>query len=343
MSNFLKARLRPLYHKYIVPKALVLMYHRVAEPESDVWEVAVSPAIFEQQLQVLKQSYHVIPLKELVEGLKKGAIKRNTVAITFDDGYVDNYLTAKPLLERYGLPATFFIASGNVGQPREFWWDELEHLILFTETLPAIMDMEVAGEEITFDLGEEAELNASLRQQLQAWKACEEEPPTKRSILFYRLWENLKPLPPLEQQAQLQKIRIWAGATVAARQSCRSMSREQLQDLGQGSLFDLGAHTVSHVALAYHAPEFQEKEILENRSFLTEVAQNKIDLLTYPYGNYNNESMAIAGKAGFDAAFTTEEKAIAKYSHPYRLGRFQVKNVGAPAFRKQLQLWKYSI
>lgn len=339
----LKARLRYIYHKYIAPKALVLMYHRVAEPESDVWEVAVSPAHFEQQLQVLKQSYHVMPLKELVEGHKRGVVKRNSIAITFDDGYVDNYLTAKPLLEKYGLPATFFIASGNVGQHSEFWWDELEHLILFSETLPAVMDMEVAGNRITINLEGESQLIPSLRQQHKAWKACEDEPPTKRSKLFYRLWEDLKPLPPGEQQAQLQKIRDWAGAGVAARPDCRSMSMEQLHELAQAGLFDLGGHTVSHPALAYHAPQFQEKEILENKSFLQEIAPNKINLLTYPYGNYNNESMAIADNAAFEAAFTTEEKVVIRSSHRYRLGRFQVKNLAASEFGKQLKLWMYSI
>lgn len=339
----MRARLRYIYQKYIAPKALVLMYHRVAEPESDVWEVAVSPANFEEQLQVLEQSHHVVPLKELVKGLKRGNIKRNSIAITFDDGYVDNYLMAKPLLEKYGLPATFFITSGNVGQRKEFWWDELEHLMLFSETLPAQIDMEVAGERITFELEEEKHLNSSLRQQHKAWKACEEEPPTKRSKLFYRLWENLKPMPPDDQQAQLQKIRDWAGAGIAARPSCRSMSREQLQDLAEGELFNLGGHTVSHAALAYHAPQFQEKEIVENKYFLEEIVQNRIDLLAYPYGNYNKESIAVAGKAAFEAAFTTEEKAITNKANHLRLGRFQVKNLPAAAFIEQLQLWKYRI
>ncbi|RDV16710.1 polysaccharide deacetylase family protein [Pontibacter diazotrophicus] len=339
----MKAQLRHIYYKYIAPKALVLMYHRVAEPESDVWEVAVSSANFEQQLQVLKQYYRVVPLKEMVERLKNGVVERNTIAITFDDGYVDNYQTAKPLLEKYCLPATFFITSGNVGQQKEFWWDELEHLILFSESLPAVMDLEVAGASIAFNLEEEAQLTQSLRQQHKAWKSCEQEPPSKRSLLFYRLWEKLKPLPVSEQQAALQKIRDWAGAAASARPDCRSMSREELKDLGQGELFDLGAHTVSHAALAYHAPQFQEKEIEENKCFLEEIAQKRIDLLTYPYGNYNNETMAIAERVAFAAAFTTEEKAVIRNANRYRLGRFQVKNMAAPEFKKQLQLWKYSI
>ncbi|MFD3000908.1 polysaccharide deacetylase family protein [Pontibacter toksunensis] len=339
----MKARLRHIFHKYVAPKALVLMYHRVAEPESDVWEVAVSPDHFEQQLRVLKEEYKVVPVRELVERHNKGNIKRNSIGITFDDGYIDNFLVAKPLLEKYGLPATFFIASGNVGQPGEFWWDELEHLMLFSDSLPATVDMEVGGERIIFDLKEEAQLSNSLQQQHKAWKACEETPPTKRSQLFYKLWENLKPLPPAMQQAQMQQIRDWSGVAVAARADCRSMSRDQLQDLGRSELFDLGVHTVSHAALAFHPPLVQEKEILENKNFLQEIARNHVDLLTYPYGNYNHESMAVAGKAALKAAFTTEEKVIARSAHPYRLGRFQVKNLAAPEFRKQLQIWKYSI
>lgn len=339
----MKARLRYIYYKYLAPKALVLMYHRVAEPESDVWEVAVSPANFEQQLQVLKQSYHVVSLTELVERLRKGNIKRNSIAITFDDGYVDNFLAAKPLLEKYGMPATFFIASGNVGQQKEFWWDELEHLILFSETLPATMEMKIGGSRIVFDLQEEAQLSPSLRQKHKAWKACIDEPPTRRGSLFYKLWEHLKPLPPADQQAQLQKIRHWGGAAAAARPDCMSMSREQLQVLAQGKHFNLGAHTVSHVALASHPRQVQEKEIEENRAFLREITGQEIDLLTYPYGNYNKESIAIAGSAALNAAFTTEEKAVIRNSHLYKLGRFQVKNLDAAEFKKELQLWKYSI
>ena len=339
----MRSRLRYLYYKYLAPKALVLMYHRVAEPESDVWEVSVSPDHFEQQLQVLKQSYKVVPLEKLVEGLQKGIVERNSVAITFDDGYVDNYLVAKPLLEKYGLPATFFIASGNIGQRKEFWWDELEHLILFSDKLPASIALEVEGVQIKFNLQDEARLTQSLMQQHKAWKACEEEPPTTRGKLFYKLWEQLKPLPPHEQQAQLQKVRDWAGAKAGAREDCMSMTREQLQTLEQNKYFDLGVHTVSHVALASHPVELQEKEIRENRKFLREVAGREVHLISYPYGNYNNDTMAVVRSAAIKAAFTTEEKSVLKNSNQYRLGRFQVKDMAAPEFRKQLQMWKHSI
>lgn len=83
------------------------MYHRVARVSFDPWELCVSPENFEQQLDVLSKRNKVIPLDELIDQLKKGRIFKNVVSITFDDGYIDNYTVAKPLLENFNLPATF--------------------------------------------------------------------------------------------------------------------------------------------------------------------------------------------------------------------------------------------
>jgi peptidoglycan/xylan/chitin deacetylase (PgdA/CDA1 family) len=319
------------------------MYHRVAVPEADIWDIAVSPANFEQQLQVLQQSGHVIPLEDLAKGVKNNSLKRNSISITFDDGYIDNYQVAKPLLEKYGLPATFFITSGNVGQAKEFWWDELEHLILFTEDLPAAISVEIAGTYIEYDLSEEAHLNKELREKHVYWKACEDAPPTLRGEIFYKLWELIKPLTPAAQQEQLVKLRTWAKATGAARQDYISVSEDQLLELSQQQLFTVGAHTKSHVALAFHPEQTQEQELLENRKFLAEVIGQEVSLLAYPYGNYNEDTVAIADMVNFAAAFTTEEKPVTKRSHLHRLGRFQVKNLSGKEFRQQLQAWKNSL
>jgi peptidoglycan/xylan/chitin deacetylase (PgdA/CDA1 family) len=98
------------------------MYHRIATAAHDHWQLSVSPRHFEEQLQVLTR-YKVIELHELVN-----SAPRNGIAISFDDGYIDNYTTAKLLLEKYNLPATFFITNNNIGKQAEFWWDELENI-----------------------------------------------------------------------------------------------------------------------------------------------------------------------------------------------------------------------
>lgn len=105
------------------------MYHRIASAVHDQWELSVSPKNFEEHLQVLQQ-YKVIALPELVNQWGNQKLANKSIAISFDDGYIDNYTTAKPLLEKYKLPATFFITNGNVDKQAEFWWDELENIFM---------------------------------------------------------------------------------------------------------------------------------------------------------------------------------------------------------------------
>ncbi|MBF9253915.1 polysaccharide deacetylase family protein [Pontibacter sp. 172403-2] len=336
----MKNRLRYLIKKYFERRAVVLMYHRVAVPEADMWKIAVSPENFEQHLQVLRKTKNVISLQDLVEDVRKGKIRKNSIALTFDDGYMDNFLVAKPLLEKYKLPATFFIASGNIGASAEFWWDELEQLILFTEHLPRHFALEINGNSIVSDLEQEAHLSESLRQLNSRWDACEEAPPSRRCALYYELWRCLKPLPEAIQQESLQRIRAWTGVPKSVRADCLSMTKAQLQELSRNKLFSVEAHTVSHPALAFHDRLYQADELLRNLQYLEETTGYRPSLLAYPYGNYNEETMALAAASGFTAAFTTEERPITKHALLYRLGRVQVKNCAAPAFTALINQWK---
>lgn len=93
------------------PGIRILMYHRVDSlPEYD--QLTVSPAIFRQQMEILAKRYRVIPLSQALTELASGKITRNTVVITFDDGYHDNVVHALPVLKELSLPATVFITTG---------------------------------------------------------------------------------------------------------------------------------------------------------------------------------------------------------------------------------------
>jgi peptidoglycan/xylan/chitin deacetylase (PgdA/CDA1 family) len=108
-------------------RSLILLYHRVAQIEPDVWSLCVSPENFAEHLEVL-QHHRTVRLDQLEPG---GWFKGTglTCCLTFDDGYADNLHAAGPLLKRFGIPCTFFIATGYVDSAREFWWDELEQLV----------------------------------------------------------------------------------------------------------------------------------------------------------------------------------------------------------------------
>src|SRR5689334_25421583 len=103
------------------------MYHRIDGSRRDPWQLSVSPENFAEHVEVLAASGR--PLLEfgaMVEAMRADRLPPRSIAVTFDDGYADNALTAVPLLEAGGVPATFFVVVDAVDSERELWWDELE-------------------------------------------------------------------------------------------------------------------------------------------------------------------------------------------------------------------------
>ncbi|HUQ96870.1 MAG TPA: polysaccharide deacetylase family protein, partial [Chitinophagaceae bacterium] len=195
--------------KHFEPTAVVLMYHRIADVAVDPWDLAVSAAHFEEQVALLTKKFNVIPVRELVKNLKEKKLAARTVCLTFDDGYTDNYLFAKPTLEKYRCPATFFIASGYTGQKEAFWWDYLEALLLNAPHLPALFEIPIQDDILRFELGTESLLTLELAQKHEAWRSPAPTP-TRRCALMLAIWEQLKPMLYTEQKLVLDAIKKWA-------------------------------------------------------------------------------------------------------------------------------------
>src|SRR5262245_22898042 len=85
-------------------RPVILMYHRIADDPVDHWQLAVSPARFEEQLQVVRRTRHPLSLIKFVRHLMAGTLPPNAVALTFDDGYADNLTAGKPRLAAADVP-----------------------------------------------------------------------------------------------------------------------------------------------------------------------------------------------------------------------------------------------
>lgn len=103
---------------------VIFFYHRVAKVVCDPHKLSVSPENFENQLLYLRDNFKIIRLSELVQILKNKKIIHGLAVITFDDGYVDNFTNALPILEKLQIPATIFVTAGKVGSNEPFYWDE---------------------------------------------------------------------------------------------------------------------------------------------------------------------------------------------------------------------------
>src|SRR5215467_2524929 len=164
--------------KRLHPKALILLYHRVAELATDPQLLAVSPERFARQMEYLSKHCTVIRLRDLAE--PNGFEADRCVAVTFDDGYADNFVTAAPILRRYQVPATVFVTSGYVGTEREFWWDELERVLLQPSTLPSRLHLEVNGWVYERAFHESSRYSQEDYVRHQKWTVLDKTAPTVR-------------------------------------------------------------------------------------------------------------------------------------------------------------------
>lgn len=108
----------------INPGAYILLYHRVARVEQDPHRLCVSPDNFRDQIRFLKEHYEIIPLVKLVQNIRAGKVERNTIVITFDDGYADNLHNALPILKELQVPAIMFLTADYLNQGKTFYWDQ---------------------------------------------------------------------------------------------------------------------------------------------------------------------------------------------------------------------------
>ena len=314
------------------------MYHSISEPGIDPWELAVSPSNFEKQLQVLQKVYKVSSVRDIVSRVQRGRLKNKSIALTFDDGYRDNFEVATLLLEKYNVPATFFITN-NFGEGKIYWWDKLANVILRTPQLPADFNIIIRGEIFNYSIREESTLNEYLERLHRKWVAPG-TPPTKRSALYYKLWQLMQPLPPAEIDNLINEIKIWASTNVEVILPNTSLiTEEQLRKLSNHHLIDIGLHTANHVALSYHSAFTQETEILQNQKQFEQFLNKEITTIAYPYGEYNSTTLDIVKKIGLQAGFTVEYNVVKHTSDPLKLGRFQVKNWNAREFEENLVEW----
>ncbi len=318
-------------------RVIVLMYHRIANPNSDPWQIAVSPENFDQHLQILKKCYNVISVPELVRQLENKKIEANGVCITFDDAYSDNYLFAKPLLEKYLLPATFFVPSDYIRKNKQFWWDELEKIILYSERLPSKLSTTIGGQPFEFNL-ETGHLSHEEKAKHQSW-VWEDPPPTLRCELYLAIWKRLQLLRSVAIEHILKELREWAGYKSSFNAGDIAMNTSQLKQMYTNSLFTIGVHTLTHPALAAHSEDIQTQEIVGCRQALEDISGLRIETIAYPYGSYNDITLSIAAKQKFIAGFTTQTQVVDKSSNLLELGRLQVVNQDAESFEKLLKEW----
>jgi peptidoglycan/xylan/chitin deacetylase (PgdA/CDA1 family) len=303
--------------------------------------MCVTPRHFGEQMEVLRQHGNLLRVDQLVRALDNDALPDGAVVVTFDDGYADNFVQAKPLLERYDVPATVFLSTGYVGQEREFWWDELCHLLLQPGTLPESLSLTVDDKMYRWELAGATRYDETAHHLHRKWRAWDEAP-TSRHVLYASLWELLRSLPEDARRRMLDDLHAWAGTESDCRPSHRTLSLEEAVTLALGELIEIGAHTVTHSALSMLSAESQRAELRGSKETLENLLNRRVTSFSYPFGrrvDYTEETVSLVREAGFASACSNFPGAVDSFTCHFQLPRLQVLDWGGEKFAAWLSDW----
>ena len=321
------------FRKRRATTGVILMYHRVLPSGVDVWRLSVSPAHFSEQLAVLRSRAHPVALRSFVADIRSGRVGDRSVAVTFDDGYANNLELGVPALEAFDIPATVFVATGYTGGNREFWWDELEQLVVHGRALPARLELAVGAWRRQWDTGTAAEPGQDLSGTASSAL------PGTRLALYHDIWLALRTLPHATRRGALDQIGVWSRSATQARSTHRAMTADEVSTMAAHPLMEIGAHTVTHPHMTEVPASAQRSEVLESKARLEQIVNGPITSFSYPFGGWAPSMRPMVQTLGLESAATCVEQTVWRRSNPFSLPRFMVQDWDGAEFERRLSDW----
>jgi peptidoglycan/xylan/chitin deacetylase (PgdA/CDA1 family) len=324
-----KARLGEMCHRtgllrilqkartWLRPDLRILAYHRVLnvrDPDAfdfDLDLVSSSAEGFREQMLLVKRHFQPIGLAEAIAMLDAGKrLPANAVAVSFDDGYDDNYLIACPILRELEIPATFFVSTGHIDSGQPFAYDWLVHMILVTEVPRLLLP----------ELGIDQPVPVSRRA---------------RRDLASHVLSLMKNTEVANQSAMIARLALeWQMPRQVGHPDCRPMTWDQLREM-QAAGFEIGSHGVHHHMLAKLPQPQLEAELSESKAAIEREIGAQARLISYPVGGdraFDERVMAATRNAGYLAACSyicgTNPQAVPNRYALYRLPVERVMGIG---------------
>jgi peptidoglycan/xylan/chitin deacetylase (PgdA/CDA1 family) len=287
----------------------VLCYHGVISHRRKGWQdlftFLVDVSEFTAQLEYICRHFTPVSGSELRDALLGNrAWPRNPVLVTFDDGYRNNVTVAAPILKRMGVPAVFHLTTAYLGATSMLWTTEIRLRVLDwpeDEIVCALgrYDLKRCGPDRHRRLG------VANRLVEQCKRVC----PEAREQLLVLLRSKTEALPSLYDE-EAHAFMDWEEARWLSRQG-----------------FELGSHTVSHPVLTSLGTEAVESELRESRQAVVAGTGAPCDFLAYPNGSpadYSAEVMRLAEQAGYQAAFSVEDRHAGRCPLRWAIPRLRV-------------------
>ena len=266
---------------------VILLYHRIVDDHSEYLDKG--PVVhhhikyFKREIEYLKQTYDLLSMDEVVRRVKSGiGFKRPSVAITFDDGYLDNYTLAYPVLKKHGVPATIYLATGLIGTGENTWVDQIERCLLRTEKdhldLPTLFGKE--------------------NLQIETRKEKEE--------INIRVAEALKHKLDRERKEIIVDIKKILNGTRDYKNNSESrtmLNWDEVKKMAQNGI-TLGSHSHTHPILSRMPVQKAKEEIFESKKIIEGNLGFRVKHFSFPNGrreDFTEELRDYCREIGFES------------------------------------------
>ena len=266
-------------------------------------------------MELLAERFRPVPLAGLAAQAAAGELRPGTVAVTFDDGYLDNFEIASPIAADLGVPVTCFVSGTPSQQPREAWWDTVERILLGEEPIPERLVLEADEVALSCPARSDAERRAALH--------------ALHGRLLHAGAEGV--------EAIVAALVDWSGLELPPRRSHRLMTAEEVVELAARPGHAIGAHGLHHLLLPAQEPAARARELGGSKAALERVLGAPVELLAYPYGACDVATAQLADELGFAVACTVEPDGVGADSDPLRLPRLEVSDDDPERLRLRLE------
>jgi peptidoglycan/xylan/chitin deacetylase (PgdA/CDA1 family) len=311
-----------VFRRFFVSGPQILYYHRVAaddaQAQRDPFGLTVSKENFAAQMASLAKKQNVVPLHDIVKDfLGELKLPGNSVAITFDDGYRDNYENAYPVLKALGLPATIFLTAGFIEKNSRLWWMSVSEIL--NHHPPEIL-RNLIGESnfCSLETAEQSARNGSrkYRDISEKRRICE---------IMKKLDENHR-----RQLIDFLESRLPYGhdGNDAEREF---LSWNEIREMEQNGIA-FGSHTMTHPILTQLDTETARQEIRQSKALLENILGHEVTFFSYPAGVFDKSHMRLVVEAGYEAAFATSRDCGVPGNHLFALRRKRVAEMHSIGF-----------
>jgi len=260
-----------------------------------------TPEAFRQQMEILVRSYTPVTMNEILSYLS-GEIEppKNAVAVTFDDGYLDNLEYAAPILNEYGIPATFYITVEPIEKRVMPWFVRLRFVFSNTKR------------ELWTDEGEGIDISLGSR--------------SNRLTAFSRACRQCTVLNNESQKIYTQKVEKQLNVESYSNEELM-LNWDQIRKLDRMG-HTIGSHTMSHPNLAYLSIEDAVFEMQMSKKILERELGKPVIHFSYPnpalQPNWNEETRELAQSIGYKTAVTSDAGSVKLSDNPQKLRRMWV-------------------